>query len=211
MSAGLYVKIDHIDKIGFYSTPCNTDILSPDPTYLMAPNGFSLTELEIALVRANKGEFYSSTDLTQKHDWLAQDHIATQGVVLNHSLILYRRAYDGEASQQLWNLAQRDARIHRVLQQKPRWGLDLSLEYIQSSGTIFEILHWEYDTDNWTEAENLRCQYQDRFLTIDWEWGAKQLLSRKSEWHHLGWFPQSKYKCEFFGVIPENFGQVFWL
>lgn len=207
----LHVKNNIIDPVGYYSKPCNEEVLSQDPTYLMAPNGFSLTELEIALVKANGGKFYSSSDLAQKQDWLALIDPAIEGVVLNHSMLLYRRAYNGDAALQLWNLAKKDPRIHRVLQQRPRWGLDISLEYILSDGTIFEIIHWEFDTDNWEQIESLRVKYEPLLLSIDWEYGAKELLKRKSEWHHLGWFPQSKYKCDFFGLVPENFGQVLWV
>ena len=39
---------------------------------------------------------------------------------------------------------------------------------------------------------------------------AQALLAKKHEWHGLAWFPQSRYKCDYFGMIPENFGQVLW-
>ena len=206
----LYLSTDLLESQGYYSQPCDAESLSDDPTYLMGPNGFDLTELEVSLVRANHGRLYRDTVNAQKDEWIAQDPAVCSGVVLNHSYLLYRRAYVGDAESQLWNLAQTDPRIHRVLQQRPRWGLDISLEYIQADGTMFEILHWEYDTDSWADVEEKRQQYQHQFLNTDWEYGAQQLLARKSEWHHLGWFPQSQYKCEYFGVIPEYFGAILW-
>lgn len=206
----LYLANDCLETQGYYSEPCDTTRLSDDPTCLMGPNGFDLTELEVALVRANRGRLYKDCIPAQKDLWIAQDPDVRQGVVLNHSFLLYRRAYDGNAGQQLWNMAQQDPRIHRVAQQRPRWGLDISLEYILADGTVFEIIHWEYDTDIWEDVEEKRQRYQNLFLTTDWEDGAKRLLARKSEWHHLGWFPQSKYKCDYFGLIPENFGAVLW-
>jgi hypothetical protein len=75
---------------------------------------------------------------------------------------------------------------------------------------MFEILHWEYDSDQWEPIEELRQLYEPKILSIDWEDGARQMLKRKAEWHHLSWFPQSKYKCDYFGFVPENFGQVLW-
>jgi hypothetical protein len=206
----LQIKNDTLESLGYYTNPCNEFNLSKDPTYLMAPNGFSLTELEIELVRANNGKFYSETDLAQKTDWFIQIPNEKEGVVMNHSFMLYRRAYKDAASEQLWRLAKENPRIHRVLQQRPRWGLDISMEYILADGTMFEILHWEYDSDQWEPIEDLRQQYEPKILSIDWEDGAKQMLKRKDEWHHLSWFPQSKYKCEYFGFVPENFGQVLW-
>ena len=205
----LFVKYDRVETNAFYSKPCSIDVLSEDPTLDFDPNGFGLTELEIELIRANNGVFYREDYLTQKTDWLSQP-ITKSGVILNHSFILYRRAYDGEAAEFLWNLAQQDPRIHRVLQQRPRFGLDLCVEYIQPDGTIFEVLHWEYDNTEPAVIEEYRQLYQNKFLNIDWEYAAKQMLARKDEWHHLAWFPQSKYKCDYFNIIPENFGQVLW-
>lgn len=206
----LTIQNSILEQLGYYDKPCDESKLSDNPTYLMAPNGFSLTELEVELVRAAGGSFYSETDIAQKTDWFAQTPNAKEGVVMNHSFMLYRRGYEGEASEQLWRMSAADPRIHRVLQQRPRWGLDISLEYILPDGTMFEILHWEYDSDQWAPIEELRQLYEPKILAIDWEDGAQQMLKRKDEWHHLGWFRQSKYKCDYFGFIPENFGQVLW-
>lgn len=204
-----FIANQEVDTIAAYCDPCDTTKLSEDPTLDYDPNGFGLTELEIELIRANNGCFYRPDYLTQKIDWLAQP-LTTSGIVLNHSYILYRRAYEGKAAQQLWNLAQKDPRIHRVLQQRPRFGLDICVEYIQADGTIFEVLHWEYDSTNPEEIEYYRNLYQDKLLNTDWEHAAQVLLAKKHEWHGLAWFPQSRYKCDYFGMIPENFGQVLW-
>jgi hypothetical protein len=198
-----------IDPTGYYDAPF-TDNISNDPVALYAPNGFTLTELEIALVKANRGEFYQPDDFSQRKDWIGQTDTPREGVVMNHSHILYRRAYSGEALQQLLKLADDNPTIHRVIQQRPRWGLDFCVEWIDRSGNVFEILHWEYDTFNYEEIEELRQRYEEKFMTTDWEAGARYLLAKKSEWHGLGWIPQSTYKCNYFGVIPENFGQVPW-
>jgi hypothetical protein len=205
----LYVKCDLVETTAYYDRPCTEEELGDDPTQDFDPNGFGLTDLEIALVRANSGRFYREDYLTQKTDWIAQP-TTLSGIVLNHSFILYRRAYCGEAEQFLWKLAKKDPRVHRVLQQRPRFGLDLCVEYINPDGTIFEVLHWEYDNVDPIHIEYYRDQYQDKFLNMDWEFAAKQLLSKKAEWHDLAWFPQSKYKCDYFGIIPENFGMVLW-
>ena len=207
---GLYVKNDKISPIGYFRKPVDVAKLSDNPTFRMSPNGFQLTELEEALLLANGGKFYADDERADMVDWLGQSGDVREGVVMNHSFIIYRRAVDGEAYKQLWEMAQHNPTIHRVLQQKPRWGLDFSVEYIKPDGTMFEIIHWEYDTTDYGAIEELRERYQEKFLTTDWEAGAKYLLSKKHEWIDLGWFPQSKYKCDFFGLVPENFGQVLW-
>jgi hypothetical protein len=36
------------------------------------------------------------------------------------------------------------------------------------------------------------------------------MIRRKSEWHHLGFFEQSAWKTEFFGMEKERFKMVLW-
>ena len=44
---GLFLTQNKIESTGWYNKPCNESLLSDNPTYLMGPNGFELTELEI--------------------------------------------------------------------------------------------------------------------------------------------------------------------
>ena len=196
-----------LDPVGYYTKPCDESVLSDNPTDLMDPNSFDLVELEIALVKANTGE--RGKAVKAGADWFRQEETRF-GVVLNHGNVLYRRGYRGEAAKQLWRLAEQDGRIHRVLQQRPRWGLDISLEYISRQGDMFEILHWEYDSDNYDEIEELRQRYEPVILSTDWEEGARQLLKRKADWHHLHMKEQNKYKTDYFGFVEENYGRFLW-
>jgi len=50
----------------------------------------------------------------------------------------------------------------------------------------------------------------DFLLAQDWQDMALRLLDRKSEWHHLGFFEQSDYKTNFFGIEKERFKMVLW-
>jgi len=205
----LYLTQNKIESVGYYNKPCDLNILSDNPTYLMGPNGFELTELEIEFIKANNGKFYSNNVRVQKNDWINQLD-TKEGVILNHSFMLYRRSYNGEAGYQMQKMVLRDPRINRILKQTPRWGLDVSLEYIDND-TVFEIIHWEYDTGSYEEIEELRQKYEPLFLNTDWQDGAKEIFKRKDKWINLGFFSQSKYKCKYFGLIPESFGQVRWL
>ena len=57
---------------------------------------------------------------------------------------------------------------------------------------------------------SVRSKYEKLFLDIDWDDAGKQLLKKKDEWWHLGFFEQSDYKCKYFGVEPEQFKMVLW-
>ena len=45
---------------------------------------------------------------------------------------------------------------------------------------------------------------------VNWDSKAKEMIDRKDEWHHLDFFGQSDWKCEFWGLPKENFKEVIW-
>jgi hypothetical protein len=47
-------------------------------------------------------------------------------------------------------------------------------------------------------------------LAIDWDEAAEQILKHKAEWHHLDFFAQSAWKCNYFGIPRERFKMVSW-
>jgi len=51
---------------------------------------------------------------------------------------------------------------------------------------------------------------EPKLLSIDWQDAGKSLLDKKDQWHHLGFFEQSDWKCAFFGVPKEQFKMVAW-
>jgi hypothetical protein len=48
------------------------------------------------------------------------------------------------------------------------------------------------------------------FLSIDWDDAGRSMLDKKSQWYHLPFRAQSDWKCQYFGIIKENYGQVVW-
>ena len=47
-------------------------------------------------------------------------------------------------------------------------------------------------------------------LKTDFDLKAQEMIERKDEWHHLGFFEQSDWKQKFWGLPPENFKEVIW-
>ena len=100
--------------------------------------------------------------------------------------------------------------VHKVLQIRPKWGLDFSIDYADAEGNVFEVLHWEWDSFDYKEIKEKK-KYMDDFLQAqDFDEMALRLLDKKSEWHHLGFFEQSDYKTQFFGIEKERFKMVLW-
>jgi hypothetical protein len=93
---------------------------------------------------------------------------------------------------------------------RPKWGLDFSMDWTDAAGNAFEVLHWEYDGFDYEEIQEVKLFMEPIFASIDWQHAGQQLLKRKAEWHHLGFFEQSAWKCRYFNIMPERFKMVIW-
>ncbi len=201
---------------GYWSNPVPAYLQSwpffppPNMIDIFDQNGYDLTELECLYARANNA-------ITQMHrykktlrtNWIEQS-FSMEGAVLNHSFLFERKGYTGKAKEQLQEWGQRNPLVFKLLSYRPKWGLDFSMDYVDMEGNCFEILHWEYDGFEFDEIQTVKEKIEPVLLSIDWNDAGKQLLARKSEWHHLDFFAQSDWKCNYFGLMPERFKMVAW-
>ena len=191
-----------------------TKPITPEPAWvhLFDQNGYDLTPIEIEYSEVNghgHSEHRNHTHVAIKSEWFTQP-AHTHGAVLNHALLFERKAYAGAALHQLTSWAHDVPLLHKVIQMRPKWGLDFSIDWADDSGNVFEIFHYEYDSFDLHEIDQIKQQLECMFLNMDWHAAASELLRRKSEWHHLNFFEQSDYKCAFFGLPSEQFKMVVW-
>jgi len=174
-------------------------------------NGFDLTDLEILYAKKMDLDIKKvrHTHFVLKDDWFTAEP-TDRGCHINHAVIFERKGFAGAAKEQMVELADRCPLIHKVLQIKPKWGLDFSVDYADSQGNVFEVLHWEWDTFDFEEIQQKKKQMDIFLLSQNWDKMAKQLLEKKAEWHNLGFFEQSAYKTNFFGIEKERFKMVIW-
>jgi hypothetical protein len=125
-------------------------------------------------------------------------------------LLFERKAYAGPALEQLQYWSQTLPLLHKIIAMRPKWGLDFSMDYADREGNAFELLHWEWDSFNYNEIQDVKSQVEPILLNIDWADAAETLLARKSEWFGLDFFAQSDWKCKYFGIIKERFKMVIW-
>jgi hypothetical protein len=85
------------------------------------------------------------------------------------------------------------------------------MDYVDREGNAFEILHWEYDGFDYEEIVSAKLKIEPVLANIDWADAAQQLIQRKDQWHHLDFFQQSDWKCNYFGVPKERFKMVSWI
>lgn len=190
---------------GIYKKPTVSDL------DLFDQNGYDLTLLEQYYAIENDTRFYNHRPnrIALKKPWFTQSE-KIEGAVLNHSVLFERKGYIGEALEQLTQWAKELPLIHKIISVRPKWGLDFSMDYVDRKGNAFEILHWEYDGFDYEDVQVYKLMMQANFATIDWEDAGKKMLSHKDEWHHLDFFQQSDWKCNYFNIPKEKFKMVIW-
>jgi hypothetical protein len=198
---------------GYWSVPIEKILFEPtfEDVALFDQNGFDLTELEkhYAYSNRHKSKKHREHRSALKEDWFTQD-LEVEGSVLNHSLLFERKAYTGDALKELNYWSKKLPLIHKIISLRPKWGLDFSMDYVDREGNCFEILHWEWDSFNYEEINNIKIIIEEKLLTIDWQDAGIQILKNKDQWHNLDFFAQSDWKCNYFGIPKERFKMVSW-
>ena len=197
----------------YWSNPISQEIIpSIEQTELFDQNGYDLTPLEQLYAEANgqAGRWHRPNHYALKRDWFIDEKNSVTGAHINHALLFERKGYTGAALAQLEGWARHNNLIYKIIKMRPKWGMDISVDYVDTAGNVFELLHWEYDGFDYQEIADKKLQIEKCLLDIDWGSVAAEMIRRKSEWHHLGFFEQSTWKTEFFGMEKERFKMVLW-
>ena len=204
---------NQFDANGYWTNPVEKILYIPtsEDVALFDQNGYDLTDIEKHYAYSNwsKPKKHREHRVALKHPWFEQEN-TTEGAVLNHSLLFERKAYSGAALEQLEHWARSLPLINKVIALRPKWGLDFSMDYVDRTGNAFEVLHWEWDSFNYEEICAVKEQIEPILLAIDWNDAAQQILKHKEEWHHLDFFAQSAWKCNYFNIPNERFKMVAW-
>jgi hypothetical protein len=202
------------DPNGYWDKPIAKLVFLPtaEDVTLFDQNGYDLTELEKHYASSNCAgtDSHRCHRTALKKPWFIQDPTAIEGPVLNHSLLFERKGYNGPALEQLKAWSKNLPLIHKLIAMRPKWGLDFSMDYVDRAGNAFEILHWEWDSFNCEEICAVKEAIEPKLLSIDWGSAAKDLIKYKDNWHHLDFFAQSDWKCNYFGISKERFKMVIW-
>lgn len=178
---------------------------------LFDQNGYDLNYIEKMYADRNSTpiEGHRSHRAAIRQAWFEQPW-KNEGAVLNHALLFERKGYTGRALEQLHAWAKVYPAYYKMINIKPKWGLDFSMDYYDSEGNTFEVLHWEYDGFDFNEISDKKQEVEQHLASIDWDDAAKEILKRKDEWYSLDFFKQSDYKCNYFGIGSERWKMVVW-
>lgn len=196
-----------------WKKPINWDNLpsnSSELVELFDQNGYRLTKLESHYAGANNHPTVRhGHEVCLRQDWFVRDE-ATSGPHLNHAFLFERKGYEEEALDQLQKFAKENHLINKLVNYIGKWGIDFSMDYVDTFGNSMELLHFEYDSYNLNEIQEIKGITEEKIANTDWEAAARYLMIRKYEWINLEFFEQSKYKTDYFGLPAERFKMNAW-
>ena len=131
-------------------------------------------------------------------EWYTDTESSEHGLVLDHCMLLTRYAFAGEAREQLIEVSKNRPILQKLLNIKPKWGIDFSLDYV-THDVVMEVIHIEQDFDNLEEAQDAKERLEYIINDTDWYDGAMRLWQRRDEWLNLSSDDHSDYKAQFFG------------
>lgn len=131
-------------------------------------------------------------------EWYQDIEQSEHGLVLDHCMLLTRYAFNGEAREQIQEVCQNRPILQKLLNIKPKWGIDFSLDFV-THDIVMEVIHIEQDFDNLDEANEAKEKLENIIDSTDWYDGAMMLYAKKHEWINLSSDDHSDYKAQFFG------------
>ena len=118
------------------------------------------------------------------------------GLFLDHSMFLCRCEYGGAAREQLNDLQKTYPLARQLLDIKTKWGFDFDLNAIADDGTIYEIIHIEFDSRNYENFKNRMINFDYIVRHSDWLDIAKDIWARRDQWQDLKGFEQNHWKAK---------------
>jgi len=142
----------------------------------------------------NKIQFHHSTG----KQWYIDRDNSEDGVVLDHTQLLTRWAYAGEARENIIRAAEIRPVLNKLLVIKPKWGIDFSLDYVTRDWCM-ELFHIEKDATSYNEAMENKARAEEIIENTDWDAAVADIIQRKEEWYNLCSDDQSDWKARYFG------------
>jgi hypothetical protein len=117
-------------------------------------------------------------------------------LILDHSMFLCRCSYERDAAEQLKKLKDTIPFADYLLRTKRKWGYDFALDAVRD-GTTFEVIHVEYDHNDFDYFRNHMLNFEWAVRHTDWQDAADRVWSQRDQWQHLKGFDQNHWKAEY--------------
>lgn len=118
------------------------------------------------------------------------------GLIIDHAMFLCRCTYLGEAEQQLKEYRKTIPTADYLLQTKGKWGFDFALDAVRD-GHIFEVIHIEFDSNDYHEFTNRFINFEYIVRHTDWNDCADRVWNQRHIWQPLKGFDQNHWKARY--------------
>ncbi len=187
-----------------YDTHLRSDAVCLKAVDNLEPNDFQYYDKDGFELNIAEQKFYRAADHPIHHPIL--NHTCYQepwfelerddlGLILDHSLILHRCNYNGSALDQLRELQHTVPLAQQLIDTIPKWGFDFDLNAVAPDGTVYEVLHVEYDSRNYQTFKERMISFEYTVRHTDWIAVAKAVWDRRNEWQHLKGFEQNHWRA----------------
>ena len=89
------------------------------------------------------------------------------------------------------------AQAQWLLQAKQKWGFDIAIDAAAADGTMYEVLHIEFDDYDSDQFQEKLCVVEEQLLSIDWSMAAQLINQQRDKWEHLHGFAQNHWKANY--------------
>lgn len=118
-------------------------------------------------------------------------------LLLDHSMFLCRCSFADAAEQQLKQLKTTLPAADLLLRCKQKWGFDFALDAVAPDGTIYEVLHIEYDNYHYEHFKNQMLNLEWIIRHTDWLDAAHKIWEKREKWQELTGFEQNHWKSKY--------------
>lgn len=160
-------------------------------------DGFELNRAERKFYAANRLPLIDCLNhLCWQEPWfeLEQDG---QGLILDHSMFLCRASYEDRAREQLESIKDQIPTADLLLRTRQKWGFDFALDAVADDGTVFEVIHIEYDNYDYETFRNQMLLFDFRVRHTDWQDSALLIWRHRDQWQDLKGFEQNHWKSQY--------------
>lgn len=173
------------------------DVIKPEYLQYFDNDGFELSYLECEYYRENGIKLNSILNHNcDQRDWIVG---GSEKFKIDHSMILQRWCFEGEAKEQLQVKKGDYPQLNKYLKLVPKWGLDFALEHFDND-EVLEVLHIELDYRDYEEALDAKSWFEQKFLLTDWEHLVVCLKKDRQYWEHLPGMQQNDWKAAYWGL-----------
>jgi hypothetical protein len=173
-----------------------TEVAAEDFRYY-DKDGFELNKAEQKFYQANQLPVIDCLNhLCWQETWFELEN-RENDLILDHSMFLCRANYDGPARDQLLELKSTIPTADLLLRTRQKWGFDFALDAVSEDGTVYEVLHVEYDNYDYDRFGNEILMFDYRVRHTDWVDSALLIWKKRDEWQHLTGFEQNHWKSKY--------------